>query len=94
MTRSRFFIDCLRQRWETLSKIANALIEFQAEFLEKGVRYLRPLTRGELANHVGLHESTVSRATANKYVLLPEGRTIPSTTSSMGRSPRRTFCAS
>lgn len=74
--RARFFMDCVRQRWETLSTIANALIEHQLEFLERGVRYLRPLTRGELASHVGLHESTVSRATANKYVLLPNGRTI------------------
>ncbi len=76
-TRARFFMDCVRQRWETLTLIANALIEFQYGFLERGVRHLRPLTRGELANHVGLHESTVSRATANKYVLLPSGRTIP-----------------
>lgn len=76
-TRARFFMDCIHQRWETLSLIANSLIEFQCDFLEHGVRHLRPLTRGELANHVGLHESTVSRATANKYVLLPSGRTIP-----------------
>lgn len=76
-TRARFFMDCVHQRWETLTLIANALIEFQNDFLEHGVRHLRPLTRGELANHVGLHESTVSRATANKYVLLPSGRTIP-----------------
>lgn len=77
VTRAHFFIACMRQRWETLTTIANALIEFQYEFLDHGVRYLRPLTRGELAEHVGLHESTVSRATANKFVLLPEGRTIP-----------------
>lgn len=76
-TRTRFFMDCIRQRWETLSLITNALIEFQQDFLAHGVRHLRPLTRGELAIHVGLHESTVSRATANKYVLLPSGRTIP-----------------
>lgn len=75
--RARFFMDCVRQRWETLSTIANALIEHQYEFLDRGVRYLKPLTRGELASDVGLHESTVSRATANKYVLLPDGRTIP-----------------
>lgn len=74
--RARFFMDCIRQRWETLSTIASALIEHQRDFLEHGVRHLRPLTRGELASHVGLHESTVSRATANKYVLLPNGRTI------------------
>lgn len=76
VTRTRFFISCMRQRWETLATISNALIHFQAEFLEKGVRCLKPLTRGQLAEHVGLHESTVSRATAGKYVLLPEGRTI------------------
>lgn len=77
VTRARFFMACMRQRWETLSTISNALIKFQYDFLDKGVRCLRPLTRGELAAYVGLHESTVSRATANKFVLLPEGRTIP-----------------
>lgn len=76
VTRTRFFMSCVRQRWETLSTISNALMHFQTEFLEKGVRCLKPLTRGQLAEHVGLHESTVSRATAGKYVLLPEGRTI------------------
>jgi RNA polymerase sigma-54 factor len=77
VTKARFFMECMQQRWETLTKISNALIEFQYDFLDKGVRFLRPLTRGELAAHVGLHESTVSRATAGKYVLLPAGRTIP-----------------
>jgi RNA polymerase sigma-54 factor len=76
-SRARFFIDCVRQRWQTLSLIADALIDFQRDFLESGVRALRPLTRGELAAHVGLHESTVSRATDSKYVLLPTGRTVP-----------------
>lgn len=76
VARTRFFISCMRQRWETLSTISNALIHFQKDFLENGVRSLVPLTRGQLAEYVGLHESTVSRATANKYVLLPEGRTI------------------
>jgi RNA polymerase sigma-54 factor len=74
--RARFFIDCVRQRWDTLRRISEALVELQFDFLDKGVRYLRPLTRGELAERVELHESTVSRATANKYVLLPAGRTI------------------
>ncbi len=76
-SRAQFFIDCIHQRWETLKKISDALVEYQWEFLEKGVRAQRPLTRGELAAKVGLHESTISRATANKFVLLPEGRTIP-----------------
>lgn len=74
--RAQFFIDCVQQRWMTLRKIADALIEEQYEFLDKGVRYLRPLTRSELALKVGLHEATISRATNDKYVLLPDGRTI------------------
>jgi RNA polymerase sigma-54 factor len=76
-SRAQFFIDCIRQRWETLKKISDALVEYQYEFLEHGVRSQRPLTRGALAERVDLHESTISRATANKFVLLPEGRTIP-----------------
>ena len=70
-------MECVAQRWDTLMIIADALIAQQTEFLEKGVCFLKPLTRGELAAYVGLHESTVSRATANKYVLLPTGRTVP-----------------
>jgi RNA polymerase sigma-54 factor len=75
--RARFFMECVTQRWDTLLTITQALIAQQHAFLEQGVRSLRPLTRGELAAYVGLHESTVSRATANKYVLLPSGRTVP-----------------
>lgn len=77
VSRAQFFIDCVQQRWTTLKKIADALIEVQYDFLDKGVRYLRPLTRSELALYVGLHEATISRATNDKYVLLPDGRTIP-----------------
>ena len=50
VTKARFFMACMRQRWETLSTISNALIEHQYEFLDKGVRCLKPLTRGELAD--------------------------------------------
>ncbi|MGO8947948.1 MAG: RNA polymerase factor sigma-54 [Ktedonobacterales bacterium] len=75
--RARFFMECVSQRWDTLMRIADALIVHQYEFLEKGVRFLKPFTRSELALNVGLHESTVSRAIANKYVLLPSGRTVP-----------------
>ena len=76
VAKARFFIDCVRQRWETLRQITTCLIRYQSEFLERGVRYLRPLTRSELADMVGLHESTISRATADKYVLLPNGRAV------------------
>ena len=75
--RARFFVECVQRRWRTLKRIAELVVDYQREFLEKGVRYLRPLTRAEVATRLNLDEGTVSRATANKYALLPSGRLIP-----------------
>lgn len=75
--RARFFIDCIYRRWRTLKRVAELVVDYQREFLEKGVRYLRPLTRAEVATRLNLDEGTVSRATANKYALLPNGRLMP-----------------
>ncbi|HEY1350338.1 MAG TPA: RNA polymerase factor sigma-54 [Ktedonobacteraceae bacterium] len=75
--RARFFIDCIHRRWRTLKRVAELVVDYQREFLEKGVRYLRPLTRAEVAMRLNLDEGTVSRTTANKYALLPNGRLIP-----------------
>ncbi len=77
LAQARLFINCVRQRWQTLERIALALVDLQEEFLEKGYRYLKPLTRSELADIVGVHESTVGRAVANKAIMLPNGRIIP-----------------
>jgi RNA polymerase sigma-54 factor len=75
--RAKFFVDCIQRRWRTLKNVATLVIEYQQEFLEKGVRALKPLTRAKIAAELGLDEGTVSRATANKYVLLPNGRLMP-----------------
>ncbi len=75
--RAKFFIDCVQRRWQTLKRISVLIVNYQDVFLEKGVRYLRPLTRAEVAAHLNLDEGTVSRAIANKYALLPNGRLIP-----------------
>jgi RNA polymerase sigma-54 factor len=75
--RAKFFVECIQRRWRTLRRIAELVVDYQREFLNKGVRYLRPLTRAEVATRLNLDEGTVSRATANKYVLLPNGRLIP-----------------
>ncbi len=75
--RAKFFVDCVQRRWRTLKRVAELVVDYQREFLEKGVRYLRPLTRAEVAARLSLDEGTVSRATANKYALLPNGRLIP-----------------
>ncbi len=75
--RAKLFISNIHQRRETLLKITLCLCELQESFLRGGVRELRPLTRAVVAQQVGVHESTVSRATANKYVMLPTRKVIP-----------------
>ena len=76
-SRARLFISNIQQRRETLLKISLCLCDLQENFLRGGVRELRPLTRAIVAQQVGVHESTVSRATANKYVMLPSRKVIP-----------------
>jgi RNA polymerase sigma-54 factor len=75
--RAKFFIDCISRRWRTLKRVMELVVDYQREFLARGVRYLRPLTRVEVATRLSLDEGTVSRATANKYALLPNGRLMP-----------------
>lgn len=75
--RARRFLDCLRQRWLTLERIVDYVVERQSDFLDRGWRDLRRLTRAEVADDLGLHESTVSRAISNKYAQLPGGQIIP-----------------
>ncbi len=77
VSRARLFLTNMRQRRETIRRIAEFLIERQEAFLRHGVRHLAPLTRAEVAGAIGVHESTVSRATANKYVQLPSREIIP-----------------
>jgi RNA polymerase sigma-54 factor len=76
--RANLFLKNLQQRRRTIQKIALALIESQQGFLETGQRrFLRPLTRTKLAETVGMHESTISRALLHKYVQLPSQEVIP-----------------
>jgi RNA polymerase sigma-54 factor len=73
---ARWFIDAVAQRQSTLQRIANAIFERQREFLDKGVRALKPLRMQEVADQVGVHISTVSRAVSGKYAQTPRG-TLP-----------------
>ncbi|HVX29171.1 MAG TPA: RNA polymerase factor sigma-54 [Nitrolancea sp.] len=77
VNRAKLFMSNISQRRETLYKISKCIVELQEDFLRGGVRELRPLTRAIVAQQVGVHESTVSRATANKFVMLPNRRVIP-----------------
>lgn len=75
--RARSFIENIHQRRETMRKIAECVIREQREYLDRGAVALRPLTRAKVAQIVGFHESTVSRATSGKYAMLPDRRVIP-----------------
>ncbi len=75
--RAHFFVDCIQRRWQTLKRVAEMVVAIQHDFLEKGVRHLLPLTRADIAKYLRLDESTISRATANKYALLPNGHLMP-----------------
>ncbi len=77
VARARLFISSFEQRWKTLRHIMTTLIEEQKGFLERGVKDLKPLTRAELAQSLGLHESTISRAVAQKYAQIPQGQIVP-----------------
>jgi RNA polymerase sigma-54 factor len=77
VSRARTFLTHLKQRRETIRRITEYLVERQEQFLRHGIRHLEPLTRGEVAAVLGVHESTVSRATANKYVQLPNRSIVP-----------------
>jgi RNA polymerase sigma-54 factor len=66
-------IQHINQRQETIRKIAEEIFRRQEEFLEEGITKLRPLTLAEVAAVVGVHETTVSRAVANKYAQTPQG---------------------
>jgi RNA polymerase sigma-54 factor len=77
VSRARLFMANIDQRRQTLQRIAAFLVSYQSEYLQKGVRYLRPLTRAMVAAELGVHESTVSRATAQKYIMIPSGEVVP-----------------
>ncbi len=65
---AKWFIRSIRQRNETLLKIAKAVVEFQRDFFIKGPKYLNPLTLRDIADEVGVHETTVSRIANSKYI--------------------------
>jgi RNA polymerase sigma-54 factor len=68
-----WLIKSIHQRQRTLLLVAQSIVKFQGDFLTHGVLQMRPLVLRDVAEDVGLHESTVSRAIANKYVATPRG---------------------
>lgn len=69
----KFLIKSLHQRQQTILNIAREIVKRQREFMEKGVAHLKPMTMVQVAEVVGVHETTVSRAVSNKYMETPQG---------------------
>ncbi|EKD52287.1 MAG: hypothetical protein ACD_62C00068G0002 [uncultured bacterium] len=68
-----WLIKSIHQRQKTLYKVTKSIVSFQKDFFDKGVQGLRPLVLRDVAEEIGVHESTVSRATNGKYVHSPQG---------------------
>ncbi|HHX51339.1 MAG TPA: RNA polymerase factor sigma-54 [Clostridia bacterium] len=66
-------IRSIEQRRLTLYRVVSSIVDFQMDFLEKGIKHLKPLNLRQVADTLEMHESTVSRAIANKYVQTPQG---------------------
>jgi RNA polymerase sigma-54 factor len=70
---AKYFIKSIQQRRHTVVRIANEIVSVQVDFFNNGAAYLKPLTMTEVAQRIGVHETTVSRAIANKYMQTPHG---------------------
>ena len=68
-----WLIKSVEQRQRTLRKVAQSLVNFQRDFLDKGLPFLRPLALRDVGDDISMHESTISRVTTNKYVQTPQG---------------------
>jgi RNA polymerase sigma-54 factor len=77
LERAALFVKCLQQRNNTMRLLMETLVKNQREFILHGPLHLNAMTRAEIADIVGVHESTISRAVSNKTVALPDGRIIP-----------------
>lgn len=77
LERTRILISAIKHRWATLDTLTRCLIEGQPDFLSEGRALLRSVTRAEVAERLGIHPSRVSRATADKYLLLPNAEVVP-----------------
>jgi len=70
---AQWFIRCIDQRRRTIERVTECIVEEQRDFFEKGIDYLKPMVLRQVAEKIGVHESTVSRVTSKKYVHTPRG---------------------
>lgn len=77
LSKAELLVKCLQQRTTTIVRLMRRLAVLQREFILNGDKFLHPLTRASLAEELGVHESTISRAVSNKAVQMPNGHIIP-----------------
>lgn len=70
---AHWLIKSIQQRQKTILRVTEKLVERQKDFFEKGYEYLKPMVLRDIADDIGMHESTISRVTSNKYVHTPQG---------------------
>jgi RNA polymerase sigma-54 factor len=71
--KGRYFISCLEQRQETIRKVAREIVGRQEAFLEHGPAHLKPMTMAQIAEAIGVHETTISRTVGGKFARTPHG---------------------
>jgi RNA polymerase sigma-54 factor len=84
----KMLIKSLEQRQSTIRRIAEVIVSEQYDFFDKGIEFLKPLTMQQVADKLGLHETTISRAIANKYMSAPRASSNSNTSSPAATSPR------
>jgi len=70
---AQWLVKNIQQRKDTIQRVAQSIVDVQRDFLDRGIAYLKPLTLKEIAEQVEMHESTISRVTASKYMETPRG---------------------
>jgi RNA polymerase sigma-54 factor len=70
---AQWLIKGMEQRSKTIYKVAESIVNFQRDFLDQGISHLKPMVLKDVAEDIGMHESTISRVTTNKYMHTPQG---------------------
>jgi RNA polymerase sigma-54 factor len=73
MRSAAWLIRSIHQRQKTIYKVMESILKFQREFFDKGIAHLKPMVLRDVAEDIGMHESTISRVTTNKYAYTPQG---------------------
>jgi RNA polymerase sigma-54 factor len=73
MRSAAWLIKSIHQRQKTIYRVMESILQFQREFFEKGISHLKPMVLRDVAQDIGMHESTISRVTTNKYAFTPQG---------------------